>query len=60
MNKKTYYVKLDCPKCPKIHSMMLMANNVVKCQSCLKKFDIEDDIIVSKRESNGKSDNIKQ
>lgn len=36
------YIKLDCPKCKKIHSLMFKANNICKCPSCLKEFEMED------------------
>ncbi len=29
------YVKKDCPKCKTIHTLILKANNIVKCPSCL-------------------------
>lgn len=37
---KTKYIKQDCPKCPNIHSMILMANDICKCQSCLNKYNV--------------------
>lgn len=36
------YIKLDCPKCKHIHSLIFKINNICKCQSCLKEFEMED------------------
>lgn len=35
------YIKLDCPNCKTIHTLMLKAFGVCKCQSCLYEFSIE-------------------
>lgn len=34
------YIKLDCPNCPTYHTLMLKANDICKCPSCLKEFTL--------------------
>lgn len=37
----TKYIRLDCPKCKNIHTLMLMKNNICKCSSCGKKYELD-------------------
>jgi len=32
------YIKLDCPKCKKIHTLILKSDYVCKCPSCLREY----------------------
>lgn len=45
------YIKQDCKRCKNVHTMMLMANGMAKCQSCLNKTKAETDKIIEKKVS---------
>ena len=39
---KMNYIKLDCPRCKSYHSLIFKDNNICKCPSCLKEFEMND------------------